>query len=69
MLTNQHAIHLIELGGVRMLIGTGPSGAPRVLAQLGEAEKVAESEPGPVLVPSWRPWLAMFGRVEVGSGR
>lgn len=33
-LTSQHAVHLVELGGVRLLIGTGPSGAPRVLAEL-----------------------------------
>lgn len=65
VLTNQHAVHLIEVGGVRLLVGTGPSGAPRVLAQLGEVE-AAEAEPEPAR--SWS-WLGMFGRVEVGSGR
>lgn len=41
-LTSQHAVHLVELGGVRLLVGTGPSGAPRVLAELeaGSAEVV-----------------------------
>lgn len=63
VLTNHHEVHLIELGGVRLLVGTGPSGAPRVLAQLGEAPIV---EPAPERA---RPWLGMFGRVEVGSGR
>jgi hypothetical protein len=63
VLTNHHEVHLIELGGVRLLVGTGPSGAPRVLAQLGEAPVV---EPVPERA---RPWLGMFGRVEVGSGR
>jgi hypothetical protein len=65
VLTNHHAVHLIELGGVRLLVGTGPSGAPRVLAQLGAVEAV---EAAPEAARSW-PWLGMFARVEVGSGR
>lgn len=65
VLTNQHAVHLIELGGKRLLVGTGPSGAPRVLAELGEAPMV---EAVPEAVRPWA-WLGMLGRVEVGSGR
>jgi flagellar biogenesis protein FliO len=65
VLTNQHAVHLIEVGGKRLLVGTGPSGAPRVLAELGEVTAV---EPTPAPVRPWA-WLGMFGRVEVGSGR
>jgi flagellar biogenesis protein FliO len=65
VLTNQHAVHLIEVGGKRLLVGTGPSGAPRVLAELGEVTAV---EPAPEPVRPWA-WLGMFGRVEVGSGR
>jgi flagellar biogenesis protein FliO len=65
VLTNQHAVHLIEVGGKRLLVGTGPSGAPRVLAELGEVTAV---EPAPAPVRPWA-WLGMFGRVEVGSGR
>lgn len=34
-LTGQHAVHVVEIGGKRLLIGTGPSEAPRVLADLG----------------------------------
>jgi len=46
-LTGQHAVHVIELDGERMLIGTGPSGAPRLLARLpakvaGEVGETAE---------------------------
>jgi hypothetical protein len=37
-LTGQHAVHVIEIAGRRLLVGTGPSGAPRVLAELGEVE-------------------------------
>lgn len=65
VLTNQHAVHLIEVGGKRLLVGTGPSGAPRVLAELGEVTVV---EPAPEPVRPWA-WLGMLGRVEVGSGR
>jgi flagellar biogenesis protein FliO len=65
VLTNHHAVHLIEVGGKRLLVGTGPSGAPRVLAELGE---VAAVEPAAEPVRPWA-WLGMFGRVEVGSGR
>lgn len=65
VLTNQHAVHLIEVGGKRLLVGTGPSGAPRVLAELGE---VTATEPAPEPLRPWA-WLGMFGRVEVGSGR
>jgi hypothetical protein len=63
VLTNHHEVHLVELGGVRLLVGTGPSGAPRVLAQLQDAPVV---EPAPERA---RPWLGMLSRVEVGSGR
>lgn len=33
-LTGQHAVHVVELDGERLLIGTGPSGAPRLLTRL-----------------------------------
>ena len=68
-LTNQHAVHLIELGGVRLLVGTGPSGAPQVLAQLGDSAAIEAEPDAPRPWPPARPWLGMFGRVEVGSGR
>jgi hypothetical protein len=37
-LTRDHAVHVVELGGRRLLLGTGPTGAPRVLAELPELE-------------------------------
>ena len=45
-LTGQHAVHVIEVAGSRLLVGTGPSGAPRLLAELGPVEAVAESTAG-----------------------
>ncbi len=43
VLTAQHSVHVVELGGCRLLVGTGPSGAPRVLADLCEFEVAAPS--------------------------
>ncbi len=34
-LTGQHALHVVELDGRRMVIGTGPSGAPQFVCDLG----------------------------------
>jgi hypothetical protein len=31
-----HALHVVELEGRRLLVGTGPSGAPALLLDLGE---------------------------------
>lgn len=66
-LTGEHLVHLIEIGGVRLLVGTGPSGAPRVLAQLGEVEAVAPAEvEAPML---GRPWIELLSRFGVEGGR
>ncbi|PRP91502.1 hypothetical protein ENSA5_54760 [Enhygromyxa salina] len=64
-LTADHSVHVIELGGVRLLVGTGPSGAPRVLANLGEVE-LAESDaaPEPSLARPWAELGARLGRRE-----
>jgi hypothetical protein len=43
-LTSQHSVHVVELGGVRLLVGTGPSGAPRLLAELGAVEGAETGE-------------------------
>lgn len=49
-LTPQHTVHVIEVGGLRLLVGTGPGGAPQLLARLGEAETRASApEPAPEL--------------------
>ena len=43
-LTPEHAVHVVELGGQRLVIGTGPGGPPRLIAQLG---RPGQSEPAP----------------------
>ena len=61
-LTGQHAVHVVEIAGRRLLVGTGPSGAPRVLAELGEVEAAAAAvEPGPALARPWAELLDRFG--------
>ncbi|KIG15769.1 hypothetical protein DB30_05339 [Enhygromyxa salina] len=64
-LTAQHTVQVIEIAGVRLLVGTGPSGAPAVLATLGEVE-LKETRPEPALA---RPWAELLGRFGVEGGR
>jgi hypothetical protein len=33
-LTGQHSLHVVELDGVRMVVGTGPGGPPRFISEL-----------------------------------
>jgi hypothetical protein len=33
-LTPQHALHVVDIEGRRFLVGTGPTGAPRLLSKL-----------------------------------
>jgi len=33
-LTAQHALHVVDIEGRRFVVGTGPSGAPRLLSEL-----------------------------------
>ena len=33
-LTSEHQVHIVELEGERLVIGTGPAGAPRLLCRL-----------------------------------
>jgi hypothetical protein len=49
-LTGQHAVHVIELDGERLLIGTGPSGAPRLLTRLPVP---TDPRPEPAAAPNW----------------
>lgn len=44
-LTATHAVHVVELEGRRLLVGTGPSGAPRLLCELGEAAGSGAHDP------------------------
>jgi hypothetical protein len=57
-LTQAHAVHVVEIAGRRLLLGTGPSGAPRVLVELGEVEpsdELVAEEAGP-----WS-WSSLVG--------
>lgn len=68
-LTGQHAIHVVEIAGRRLLVGTGPSGAPRVLVELDEAEAAAELQPSSDS-PAWgRPWAELIERLGGLGGR
>lgn len=69
VLTPEHTVHVIEAGGLRLLVGTGPSSAPQVLARLGEIEH-AEAEPLSAAKPATlfdRP--ALLGRLGAVGGR
>ncbi|MCA9716899.1 MAG: hypothetical protein H6713_07870 [Myxococcales bacterium] len=35
-LTSQHRLHVVEIAGRRLVVGTGPDGAPRLVYALGE---------------------------------
>jgi hypothetical protein len=65
-LTRDHAVHVVELGGRRLLVGTGPSGAPRVLAELPELERIhelaAEGEQARAN-PAAAGWRALLDRI------
>lgn len=63
-LTGQHAVHVVEIAGRRLLVGTGPSGAPRVLAELGELE-VALGKQAEIA----RPWAELLERLGGIGGR
>jgi hypothetical protein len=67
-LTGQHALHVVEIAGRRLLVGTGPSGAPRVLAELGE-QAAGESDLGPEQPTLPRPWAELLDRFGGLSGR
>jgi len=43
-LTGQHAVHVVDAGGERLVIGTGPGAAPSLLCRL-------EPSPSPVAAP------------------
>lgn len=62
-LTGQHALHVVEIAGRRLLVGTGPSGSPKVLAELGEAQ-AGDLQPSPS-----RPWAELIERFGGIGGR
>ena len=62
-LTEQHTMQVVEIGGVRLLVGTGPGGAPVVLKELGEVEAPLACEvKGSV-------WTQLLARLGVAGGR
>ncbi len=71
VLTGQHALHVVELDGERLLIGTGPSGSPRLLARMPKLESPAEaSGPQGIGGPSGlQGWLGELARARLGGGR
>lgn len=68
-LTGQHAVHVVEIGGRRLLVGTGPSGAPRVLAELGEVEVAAPVERARGRGPWAELWTELLDRLGGIGGR
>jgi hypothetical protein len=47
-LTAQHSVHVVELEGKRLLVGVGPSGAPRLLCELERtADRAGPHHPEP----------------------
>ncbi|MEM6996828.1 MAG: hypothetical protein AAF721_40370 [Myxococcota bacterium] len=56
-LTSQHTVHVVEAAGVRLVVGTGPGAAPRLLCQLDD-----RTDPKPVVdrpAPIERPGAAV----------
>lgn len=69
-LTGSHTIHVVEAGGLRMLIGTGPDSAPQLIAKLGETEAPAVAPQPEPAASSWnQPALAWLDRLGVVGGR
>lgn len=71
-LTSQHSVHVVELAGVRMLVGTGPSGAPRLLAALGEVEQAEDTGRGEAAyaeAAAGRGWTQLLARLGADGGR
>ncbi|MBL9105855.1 MAG: hypothetical protein JNL82_33345 [Myxococcales bacterium] len=50
-LTATHRLHVVEIDGRRLLIGTGPGGPPQLVAELAEAPAWAQDD-----------WVAKDGR-------
>jgi hypothetical protein len=53
-LTSQHRLHVVEVEGRRLLVGTGPGGPPRLIVELAVLPAWAHQEP--------RAWSAPDGR-------
>lgn len=56
-LTPAHALHVVEVAGRRLLVGTGPSGPPRLLLELPDPALPAWAGPPPAELDA-PPWVA-----------
>lgn len=45
-LTGEHAVHVVGVEGRRFVFGTGPGGAPTLLAELASQEDIDQTDPG-----------------------
>lgn len=45
-LTGEHAVHVVGVEGRRFVFGTGPGGAPTLLAELSSPSDVEQTDPG-----------------------
>jgi hypothetical protein len=53
-LTPQDAVHVVEIDGRRLLVGTGAGGSPRLLCELGPAVSAASGFPVDPQIPGLR---------------
>ncbi len=71
-LTPQHAAHVVEVDGRRILLGTGPGGAPTFLCDLdasppGDGRPTAPVDPAGPLEPVPRPVAPVEGRFDAAG--
>ena len=65
-LTGQHRLHVVDLDGRRLLVGTGPSGAPNLLSELDDEPAWARDAAPPK--GSWARTRVIPHGGRVGSG-
>lgn len=53
-LTSQHRLHVVEVEGRRLLVGTGPSGPPQLLVELADSPAWAHQGPQARSAPDGR---------------
>ncbi len=63
-LTPGHALHVVEIAGRRLVVGTGPSGPPRLLLELPDAGVPSWAAPIGGEAPAWVADAARGGPTE-----
>ena len=48
-----HALHLVDIAGRRLIVGTGPTGAPRLMLELSEPAAPWAAGPPELDAPPW----------------